>query len=126
MSRVKIHDARYLESRVWEEMERCFRYGRHFSLLVFEAAPDPGGSAAERTREALAVLAARLRSTDVIARIDGGTVAALLVETDPQGAVRALERMHEELGTDGWRSRCLSFPVDSPAIEALPFLEAEA
>jgi GGDEF domain-containing protein len=106
-------------------MERCYRYGRHFSLLVFQHLA-ASGDRGERLRETLSIMAARLRSTDIIARVADDTIAVVLVETDPPGAARALERLADLFSTGGeWRSEALSFPTDSPAIEALPFL-AEA
>jgi len=126
MAKQHVHDLCYLQSRVWEEMERCYRYGRHFSLILFRADNGPRAQIADCASAALAVMVSRLRSTDIVARVSDDTIAALLVETDPPGAARAVERMREELQTYGgsWVSRSLSFPADSPAIEALPFLEA--
>ena len=121
MPQTRIHDAHYLESRVWEEMERCYRYGRSFSLLILHELPVPCDVPALRLDKALSIMAAQLRTTDIIAQLGPKTLAALLVETGAEGALRAVERLTTEIGP-GWATKSMTFPTDSVAIEALPLL----
>jgi hypothetical protein len=126
MPKTRVHDARYLESRVWEEMERCYRYGRSFSLLIFRELAVQCDVPELRFENALAIMTAQLRTTDIIAQPEPKTLAVLLVETDATGARRVLDRLRVEIGVAGWAIESMSFPTDSAAIEALPFLSPAA
>jgi len=69
-------DARLADERIALELARHSRYGRPFALVVLQA-PVP----AEALRELSAGLAAQLRATDMLARLDDERFCVLLPDT---------------------------------------------
>lgn len=123
------------------EVERSRRYGRPFTVMMI--APDDWdehvqrvGAQAERTMAELAQhLLARLRVVDTLIQIDGARFAALLPETDIEGAQVVAEKVAgaavEVLGAEV-RAGIAAFPEDEvtaaglmrEAEEALAFAQA--
>ncbi|MEX2227288.1 MAG: hypothetical protein WEB52_12655 [Dehalococcoidia bacterium] len=121
------HDRAYFQSRLREELERARRYERAFSMLVFEAVPATDGIPMRKKLEfALDTIALQLRASDVVARIFEDTVAALLVETDEQGAHDALFRIRNRLTVEAgrWQVATFCFPRDRADIENSSLLAA--
>ena len=121
-----VRERAYLETRLIEEMERGWRYGRSFTLLTFSKEPESGSPAPERLVPVLTVLAPLVRATDVIAAVDDSTIVALLVESDAHAAEVAVRRFHAGLARlpkwePQWELTALQYPADSPKIESLPF-----
>ena len=121
------HDRTYFQSRLREEMDRARRYSREFSLLLFEAVPATDGIPVGRKVEfALDSIAPHLRASDVVARVFEDTVAALLVETNEQGAHDALFRIRNQLASRAgrWQVSAYYFPRDRADIESSSLLTA--
>ena len=76
------------------ECARADRAGREFSLLVI--APSPAGRSAT-----LALLGRRLRETDEIGWMEGGSVGALLTETGRDGALLVAGQVLSRLEREG-------------------------
>jgi hypothetical protein len=121
-----VRDRAYIETRLVEEMERGWRYGRSFTLLVLCKEPESGKPAPERLVPVLTMLAPLVRATDVIATVDDCTIAALLVECDPPSAEVAIRRFEAGLARlpkwePDWELTVLQYPADCSKIETLPF-----
>ncbi|HEX2080981.1 MAG TPA: sugar transferase [Longimicrobium sp.] len=76
------------------ECARADRTGREFSLLVL--APSPSGAAAT-----LELLGRRLRETDEIGWMEGGSIGALLTDTGREGAQLVAGEVLSRLERDG-------------------------
>ncbi len=127
MANSETHDRRYLQYRLHEELDRGKRYGREFSLLVFEMVPSSDALPPRRKmRLALQAIAATVRPSDVIAEAYEDTVAVLLVETGARGAKDALMRIRNRIvGSAGtWQVSLYYFPQQGEMIAALPLLTA--
>ena len=119
----------YLEARLTEEMERGWRYGRGFTLLIFKRLTGTGDEASERLFPMLSILAPLVRAPDILAIVDDYTIVALLVETDALGTEIAVHRFSEGIARlpkwePQWDMTVLAWPVNSSQIEALPFFVA--
>lgn len=99
-----IHNRRYFDERLAEEIARAGRIGRPLSLILadldrFKAVNDRYGHAAGD--HVLAVAAARLsevtRASDVLARFGGEEFVVLVPHTGAGEAVRLAERMRRTL-----------------------------
>jgi hypothetical protein len=121
------HDRAYFQSRLREELERARRHQRLFALLVFEAVPSTDGIPLRQKVEfALDAIASQIRASDVVARVFDDTIAAMLVETDADGAQDALFRIRNRLVRQAgrWQVTTYHFPRDRAAIEQSAFLTA--
>jgi GGDEF domain-containing protein len=121
------HDRVYFQSRLREEMDRARRYNREFSLLLFEAVPATDGiPVGKKVEIALDAIAPHLRTSDVVARVFEDTVAALLVETNLDGAHDALFRIRNRLASRAgrWQVTTYCFPRDRTDIENSSVLTA--
>jgi diguanylate cyclase (GGDEF)-like protein len=128
---------RQFELRAAQELERAVRFGERFSIVMidldsFKAINDthghPVGDAV--LVETAQRLVAHTREVDTVARFGGEEFILLLPQTDAAGAVRAAEKVREELAakpvdTDaGALAVTLSagvacHPADGASIEAL-------
>jgi GGDEF domain-containing protein len=117
----RVHDRAYFRSRLSEEMLRAARHARPFTVLWFEALPSSGGHPlAAKVDGAIALLAARVRSSDVLARIYDDTLAVLLIEAAGESARDALQRLRGALATHaGWRASVYAYPGDARAMERI-------
>lgn len=105
-----------------QEVERARRYSRKFTILVigpdnWDDVEDAQGSAqAERmVRELSAEYLARLRSVDTLIQMDGATFAALLPETEIEGAQIVAEKLAaagEQITGVDIRAGIAAFPDD--------------
>jgi GGDEF domain-containing protein len=121
------HDRAYFQSRLREEIDRARRYQRQFALLIFEAVPAMDGIPIRKKLEfAFDAVASQVRASDVVARVFDDTVAALLVETDEQGAHDALFRIRNRLTAQAgrWQVTTYCFPRDRADIENSVLLSA--
>ncbi len=90
--------------RLNDELNRWFRYGDSFSLLLldldhFKTVNDTYGHPAgdEALRRAADTLRLSLRDNDCVARYGGEEFAVVLPQTDAEGAVAIAERMREAI-----------------------------
>lgn len=100
----RLHNRRYLEDRLREEVERGRRYKRTLSLLLLDV-DDLGGwnereghLAGNKALMDLAdLLRGTVRSVDTVARTGGGEFAVLLPETPKPGGRAAAEKLLERI-----------------------------
>lgn len=101
-----LHNYRYFHQRLDEEFERAQRHERPLSLLMldiddFKVFNDhqghPTGDAALADLGKL--LSASVRENDVVARYGGEEFAAILPETDGDGALAVAEKVREAIGS---------------------------
>jgi diguanylate cyclase (GGDEF)-like protein len=95
-----------------EEMQRCRRSGREFSVTMFDIdffkrVNDTGGHAVgdDVLRAVAAVAKANVRSTDIVGRLGGEEFAILLPETPLSGAVHVADQVRRAiaaLALDPW------------------------
>ena len=90
----RVHRAADFRRCLRRECIRADRTGREFSLLVLT--PSPAGAAST-----LALLARRLRETDEIGWMEGGSIGALLTDTGRDGAALVAGEVHARLERDG-------------------------
>jgi GGDEF domain-containing protein len=89
-----LHNARYLDERLREEVARARRYDRRLGLLVFDVEEGRGadlGAAGERIRAAV-------RATDIASHLGGGRFAVILPEAAEADAERLYRRIRFALG----------------------------
>jgi diguanylate cyclase (GGDEF)-like protein len=98
------HNRAYFTERAESEQARAIRYRRPLGLLFFDIdhfkrVNDTWGHAAgDATLSSVVQVAkATLRSQDVLARMGGEEFAALLPETDLEGAARIAERLRADV-----------------------------
>jgi len=97
----RVHGPSYLEARLEEECARVGREGGQFTLARISI-EGVGG------HRALAVLAAELRPTDIVATYGAGSYAVLFVGTPREGAEVILERVQRRLGDAGLPARTVA------------------
>jgi diguanylate cyclase (GGDEF)-like protein len=113
-----LHNRRYLERRLEEEIARAVRYGHPLSCLFIDAdhfkrVNDLYGHAAgdRALREISLRVKECLRASDVATRFGGEEFALLLPQTDAQEAFSLAERI---------RKRILAFPIPLENADPLP------
>lgn len=118
-----VRSREYLEQRLLEEVDRSRRYGRAFSLLVFEGEERRRPPAPEETSRTLDGIRSTIRASDIVGVYAPGTLVALLVETDAPGAGSALTRAVERLpeGSGRWYVTAMTYPDDWSVIGRLFF-----
>ncbi len=118
-----VRSREYLEQRLLEEVDRSRRYGRAFSLQVFEGEERRTPPTAEELDRALDGIRSTIRASDIVGVYAPGTLVALLVETDAQGARAALSRTVESLPEDSgrWFVTSMTYPDDWSVIGRLFF-----
>lgn len=124
---LRLLDRVHLGIRVHEELDRARRYGRTFSLLIFEEVPASDGLPIHtKMARALEAMFAVVRISDLVAEPYDDTLVVVLVETDRRGAHDALFRIRERIANRAgtWRVTTLTYPEDSAAIEGAEFLAA--
>lgn len=97
-----LHNYRYLQHRLDEEMERARRYEKHLSLMMldvdgFKNFNDSNGHLAgdKALAELGQVLHRQVREVDVVARYGGEEFAVVLPETDAAGAFVVAEKIRD-------------------------------
>ena len=116
----------YFERRLREEVARCARYDRAFAvaawemqLLPEEALPD------EVVARVTAIIQRKLRSTDLVARMERARFMAVLVETPAELARALAYRLKSDLevgvhsGKGPWKAGYAAFPQDGVEASAL-------
>lgn len=118
-----VRSREYLEQRLLEEVDRSRRYGRAFSLLAFEGEERRRPPTDDEVERALDGIRATIRASDIVGVYAPGTLLALLVETDAQGARAALNRTVERLpaGSGRWYVTSMTYPDDWSVIGRLFF-----
>jgi len=128
MPKHPVRDRAYFQARLIEEMERGWRYGRSFTLLIFRPAIPSELWRIERLHRGLDLVGPLVRASDIMATIDEQSFVVMLVESDAPHAQVALDRIDEAIASDPseppWNVTEYVYPADSPAIEALPFFVA--
>jgi len=97
----QIHNKRYFEEMLEREVSRCARYGRSFSLILFDIdhfklVNDTHGHLAGDAvlRRLGTLMRTRVRRDDVLARVGGEEFAVILPEVGLEGAVGLARKMN--------------------------------
>lgn len=97
-----LKNVRYFKERINEEMKRARRGGNHFSLLImdidhFKRVNDKHGHpAGDKILHFLAgILASKVRTQDVVARVGGEEFAVMLPDTPPEKAMELAQRLRK-------------------------------
>jgi hypothetical protein len=107
--------------RIEEELERAKRFDLHLSLVLIDMPLQAGiAESSQRVQEAVR---RELRGSDVLGKMNGHRVAALLTHTDSKGSHRVVERLRRRLA-EGTRLGGISighavFSADCRTAEAL-------
>ncbi|HET6611947.1 MAG TPA: GGDEF domain-containing protein [Kofleriaceae bacterium] len=128
------HNKRYFLEFIEREIARCSRYGRPLSLLMFDIDhfKDINDTHGHLTgdyvlREMSRRLLARIRKEELLARYGGEEFAAVLPETDHQGAMKFAETIRQLVGSDPFEYEGESFPVTvSVGVATLDGVTADA
>jgi diguanylate cyclase (GGDEF)-like protein len=99
-----LYNRRYFDQAVDQEIKRCRRYNRAFSLLLldidhFKRVNDTYGHGAgdEIIKQVAALIRKNLRGLDVVARVGGEEFAVILPETPPQNLNTVVQRLLREM-----------------------------
>ncbi len=115
-----IYSREFFADSVNNEIGKAMRFGRGFSLLAFDLAPN-GGADPERIAEAVKILGRVLRTTDLLADAGENRFRAVLTEVDAVGAAilkqraqQAFEVLGDAALADGRRPVCaaVTYPAD--------------
>lgn len=117
-----LHNYRFLQQRLDEEIERCRRYGKRLSLLMvdvddFKRFNDTYGHIAgdAALSELGQVMQSVVREVDTVARYGGEEFSVVLPETDAAGAFVAAEKIREAVANhafcDASMNRCVAMTV---------------
>ena len=99
-----LHNYRYFELRLKEEIARARREGTHISLLIFDVdyfknyndtLGHPAGD--EVLRKVGKILQSSVRDNDIVARYGGEEFAIILSGAEKNGAVKLAERIREKV-----------------------------
>ena len=114
-----LHKGWYFEHRVHEELLRCTRYGRAFTLIFWEPRLLPGETLEDEIIARIgAVIKEGVRQTDLATQLDRTRFAALLIESEDNTARTVAYRMKASLssrvrgGPGSWRTGLAVFPED--------------
>ena len=113
-----MHQLWYLERRLKDELARASRVNSTFSLACWRLRLLPGESMSDETvQKAAKVIAGRLRSYDVYARIDEERFVAILLDAEFEAANTVAFRikgdLQVEIQTAGrWQAGVSNFPRD--------------
>jgi diguanylate cyclase (GGDEF)-like protein len=129
-----VHNRRYMEQRLREELHRAARSGDPVSFVLLDVVGlkrvnDTLGHAAGDLvlQEVAGQLRSAMRASDVVCRYGGDEFAVLLPETRPEEAARAVQRVLDALARHPgvWgegipvSAGVAAFPEDGRAPEAL-------
>ena len=102
---------RRLDQRLADEFALALRHGRPLAVAMadldhFKAVNDRFSHAVgdAALRATAKILAAQVRHTDLVARFGGEEFVVLLVETDPQAALRVCEKLRQAISQYNWSS----------------------
>jgi len=125
MDELGLYHLWYLERRLQEELARAGRTSRIFSLACWRTRLLPGESLNDgQVRKAAELIAKRLRSYDVFARIDEERFVALVLDAEYQAASTVAFRikgdMQIQIQSSGrWQAGVSAFPRDGMEGNAL-------
>jgi diguanylate cyclase (GGDEF)-like protein len=98
----QLHNKRFFNETLEREVNRCKRYRRPLSLLLFDVdhfkrTNDTFGHVAGDAllRQLAAVVKTKLRREDILARVGGEEFAAILPEVQREGALATAEKVRE-------------------------------
>ena len=98
----QLHNRRYFDETLEREINRCHRYGRPLSVILFDIdhfklINDKFGHVAGDAllRQLAQVVKARLREQDVLARVGGEEFAGILPEIARDGALITAEKVRD-------------------------------
>ncbi len=119
-----LHRRWYFTMRLAEEMNRASRKDRSLAVAVWEIRLLPGESPSpEAIHQTASLLVNRLRSYDLVLRLDGGRFLAMLLDVSREEAMTAAFRLKADLSLairDGkWRAGVAAFPGDAVDPDAL-------
>jgi lipopolysaccharide/colanic/teichoic acid biosynthesis glycosyltransferase len=111
------------ESRFRAERDRSDRFDQSFSMIVLT----PGNRCRSDSMMAGSILLGRLRIYDTVGLLDSRRVAALLPETEPDGAYAVADGVVTRLGESGlaYDAEVYSYPLDWADPESIDSLEAK-
>ena len=113
-----MHHLWYLERRMRDELARAARVDSVFSLACWQLKMLPGESMSpELIRKAAGLIAGRLRTYDIYARIDEERFAAILFDAEAAPVSTVAFRIKADLqvmvrSTGRWQAGVSTFPVD--------------
>lgn len=100
----QLYNFRYFETRMHDEVNRCKRYKRGFSLLLididhFKNFNDKNGhlTGNKALKDLAAVIRGSIRSVDIACRYGGEEFAIILPETNRKGAICAAKKLLERV-----------------------------
>ncbi len=120
-----MHQLWYLERRMKDELARAARVDSVFSLACWRLKMLPGESmSAELVRKAAELIAGRLRSYDIYARIDEELFAAILFDAEPAAVSTVAFRIKADLqmvvrSSGRWQAGFSTFPDDGVDADGL-------
>ncbi|MHB8376937.1 MAG: hypothetical protein ACYDEB_08280 [Dehalococcoidia bacterium] len=120
-----LHVGWYFWLRVLDEANRAARYGIPFGLFLLELERETTKPATERTlEEAMALVPAVIRSTDLGGAVGAGRVGIVLPHQDAAALDLAAARIVSKLDESRvhgirWSARMLSYPRDAAEISNL-------
>jgi hypothetical protein len=113
-----MHQLWYLERRLKDELTRAARVNSIFSLACWRLRLLPGESMSEeQVRKAAQLIAGRLRSYDVFARIDEERFVAILYDAQQESASTVAFRIKSDMqmqiqSAGRWQAGVSTFPID--------------
>ncbi len=120
-----MHQLWYLERRMKDELARASRVSSIFSLACWRLTVLPGESMnAELVRKAAELIAGRLRSYDIYARIDEEIFAAILFDAEAIAVSTVAFRIKADLqmvvrSSGRWQAGFSTFPDDGADADGL-------
>ncbi|MBI2312489.1 MAG: sensor domain-containing diguanylate cyclase [Betaproteobacteria bacterium] len=127
-----VHNRRYFDQRVREELDRSRRLGAPLNCLLldvdhFKAVNDAHGHQVGDwvLREVASRIKAQLRLSDALARYGGEEFAVLLSQTDTGSAVAIAERIRQSIvqrpfQLRGWQSISVALSIGIAAMREVP------
>ncbi len=113
-----MHQLWYLERRLRDELARAARVNSIFSLACWRLRMLPGEQMTdELIQKAAKLIAGRLRTYDICARIDEERFAAILFDAEPAAVSTVAYRIKADLqleakSTGRWQAGVSTFPTD--------------
>ena len=123
-SNTGLHVGWYFWLRVLDEANRATRYGIPFGLLLLEVVPEDPKAPDRVLEEAMSLVPAVIRGTDLAGAIGIGRVGIVLPHQDEAALVQAQARIISRLEATRfrgvrWHARMLGHPHDAAEISSL-------
>jgi hypothetical protein len=119
-----LHVGWYFWLRVLDEANRAARYGIPFGLCLLEAGPESDKAPERVLEDAMSLVPAVIRSTDLGGALGAGRVGIVLPHQDEAAVEQARTRILAKLEAAHaqgivWTARMLSYPRDAAEISNL-------